>query len=543
MDQKGVVTAISAGECKISVSTGSVSAVTKVTVINQSAKQTITADEAITLFIDSTYQIKVSVTPENTNEELVWSSDNEKVATVDQKGVVTAIAAGECKISVSIGAAKAITKVTVINQPVTLELSILSVEQDRCTIKMTPSDNKGYYFCTYTTPQEIEGLSEAEIIERLFKFALAYADQLAASFGKTLTDILHSGPKSQVISGLKPNTEYEMDITTRRNLELTSNMRTKEKKGTLLWVLDKTKTAPGARVLRHWIEHPLLSSRLINNRARAVEELYGNFMLRENITELLSGMLDLERLMTKIVYGTANGKDLRAVSNTIAVLPELRELISDCESEEMVRIYKELDDLSDVHYLIDSSISIDPPFSVREGGIVVDGYNSDVDYLRSVMKDGKGWIERVASEEREATGIKTLKIGYNKVFGYYIEVSKSFMNQTPDRYIRKQTLANCERYITEELKDMESTILGASDRVCALEYDIFQEIRSKVAENSERIQKVAALIATLDVYVSLATVAAKNRYVRPEVDDSTVIEIKDGRHPVVEQFVKDDLFS
>ena len=334
----------------------------------------------------------------------------------------------------------------------------------------------------------------------------------------------------------------EMDINTRRNLELTANMRTKEKKGTLLWVLDKTKTAPGARMIRHWIEHPLISSRLINSRQRAVEELYGNFMLRENITELLSGMLDLERLMTKIVYGTANGKDLRAVSNTIAVLPELRSLISECESEEMVRIYKELDALEDVHYLIDSSISADPPFSVREGGIIVDGYNHDVDYLRSVMRDGKGWIERVASEEREKTGIKTLKIGYNKVFGYYIEVSKSFMNQTPDRYIRKQTLANCERYITEELKNMESTILGASDRVCSLEYEIFQEIRSKVAENSERIQKVAALIATLDVYVSLATVSAKNRYVRPEVDDSTVIEIKDGRHPVVEQFVKDEYF-
>ena len=334
----------------------------------------------------------------------------------------------------------------------------------------------------------------------------------------------------------------EMDINTRRNLELTANMRTKEKKGTLLWVLDKTKTAPGARMIRHWIEHPLLSSRLINSRQRAVEELYGNFMLRENITELLSGMLDLERLMTKIVYGTANGKDLRAVSNTIAVLPELRALISECESEEMKRIYKDLDALEDVHYLIDCSISQDPPFSVREGGMITDGYNSDVDYLRSVMKDGKGWIEKVAAEERESTGIKTLKIGYNKVFGYYIEVSKSFMNQTPDRYIRKQTLANCERYITQELKDMEATILGASDRVCSLEYEIFQEVRSKVAENSERIQKVAALIATIDVYVSLASVAAKNKYVRPEVDDSSVIEIKDGRHPVVEQFVKDEYF-
>jgi len=334
----------------------------------------------------------------------------------------------------------------------------------------------------------------------------------------------------------------EMDINTRRNLELTANMRTKEKKGTLLWVLDKTKTAPGARMIRHWIEHPLLSSRLINSRQSAVEELFGNFMLRENITELLSGMLDLERLMTKIVYGTANGKDLRAVSNTIAVLPELRSIIADCQSDEIMRISRELDALEDVHYLIDSSISMDPPFSVREGGMIVDGYNSDVDYLRSVMRDGKGWIEKVASEEREATGIKTLKIGYNKVFGYYIEVSKSFMNQTPDRYIRKQTLANCERYITQELKDMEATILGASDRVCSLEYDIFQEIRAKVAENSERIRKVAELIATLDVYVSLASVAAKNKYVRPEVDDSNVIEIKDGRHPVVEQFVKDEYF-
>lgn len=208
VDQKGVVIAIAAGECKISVSTGSVSAVTKVTVINQSAKQTITADEAITLFIDSTYQIKVSVTPENANEPLIWSSDNANVATVDQTGVVTAVAAGECKISVSTGSVSAVTKVTVINQPVTLELELLAVEQDKCTIKMTPSDNKGYYFCTYTTPKEIEGLSEAEIIDKLFKFALAYADQLEATFGKTFIDILHSGSQSQIISGLKANTEY-----------------------------------------------------------------------------------------------------------------------------------------------------------------------------------------------------------------------------------------------------------------------------------------------------------------------------------------------
>ena len=339
------------------------------------------------------------------------------------------------------------------------------------------------------------------------------------------------------------NNQYlEMDINTRRNLELTSNMRTKEKRGTLLWVLDKTQTAPGARMLRHWIERPLLSSQAISRRQSAVEELYGDFMLRENITELLSGALDLERLITKIVYGTANAKDLRAVSSTIAMLPELRSLISECQSPELSEICESLDTLEDIYALIDNAISEDPPFSVREGGMIRDGFNPDVDRLRAIMSDGKGWIERVAAEEKEKTGIKTLKIAYNKVFGYYIEVSRSFMDQVPDRYIRKQTLANGERYITQELKDMESTILGASDKVCALEYELFGEIRGRVAENSERIQKTAELIARIDVYNSLATVAARNKYVRPEVDDTDVIEIKDGRHPVVEQFVKNEYF-
>ncbi len=338
------------------------------------------------------------------------------------------------------------------------------------------------------------------------------------------------------------NQYLEMDVNTRRNLELVANMRTKEKKGTLLWVLDKTKTAPGARMLRHWIEHPLLNSHEIAKRQNAVEELASNFMLRENVSELLSGMLDLERLVTKIVYGTANGKDLRAVSNTISVLPELREQLSACNSDELLDIAEDMDVLTDVYDLIDSSISEDPPFSIREGGMIKEGFSPDVDRLRMIMTDGKGWIDRVAAEEKETTGIKTLKIGYNKVFGYYIEVSRSFMDQVPDRYIRKQTLANCERYITQELKEMEATILGASDKVCALEYDIFGQIRNRVADNSKRIQKVAELIARVDVYTSLATVAAKNKYVRPEVDDSAVIEIKDGRHPVVEQFVKNEYF-
>ncbi len=334
----------------------------------------------------------------------------------------------------------------------------------------------------------------------------------------------------------------EMDVNTRRNLELTETMRTKEKKGSLLYVLDKTKTAAGARLLRQWIEHPLLSVGDITARQNAVEELFGNYILREELSALLDGVLDLERLCTKIVYGTANAKDLRAVASTISILPELKQLISECRSDELSGIYRSMDTLEDIYKKIDDSICKEPPFSVREGGMIADGYSAEIDKLRTIMKDGKSLIEKVAEEEREKTGIRTLKISYNRVFGYYIEVSKSFMNDVPSHYIRKQTLANAERYITDELKDMEATILGAADRVCALEYDIFCEIRGFVADNSTRLQRVAALMAKLDVYASLASVAAKNKYVRPEVDNGDVIKIKDGRHPVVEQYVKDSYF-
>ncbi len=334
----------------------------------------------------------------------------------------------------------------------------------------------------------------------------------------------------------------EMDINTRRNLELVESMRTKEKKGALLWVLDKTRTAAGARMLRQWVEHPLLSVAAILRRQSAVSELYNSFMLREELGEELSGVLDLERLVTRIVYGNANGKDLRAVANTAAVLPEIKRLLENTTSEELHRIYNELDTLEDVCEKINAAIVQEPPFSVREGGIIAEGYHADVDELRTVMRDGKGWVEQVAEREREKTNIRTLKIGYNRVFGYYIEVSKSFMDQVPPNYIRKQTLANCERYITEELKDMEATILGAEDKVCALEYELFQEVRSYVAQRSARIQKAAALLSALDVYLSLATVASRNQYVCPEVMQDDTIEIKDGRHPVVEQFVKDSYF-
>ena len=350
------------------------------------------------------------------------------------------------------------------------------------------------------------------------------------------------------ISHIKNLTVYNdsqylgMDINTRRNLEISETMRSKEKKGSLIWVLDKTHTAVGARLLRNWLEHPLLSTSRISARQDAVEEFFGDYMLREEIGILLDGVLDLERLLTKAIYGTANGKDLRAISATTAMLPELKEKLSTCRSSELSKIYSELDTLEDVSQRINSAICEDPPFALREGGIIADGYDQDVDELRSIMRDGKGWLEKIAAEEREATGIKNLKISYNKVFGYYIEVTKSFVNLVPDRYIRKQTLANCERYITQELKEMESKILGAVDKLSSLEYEIFCTVRDFVAENGARIRSAAENIAKIDVYLSLATVAVRNKYIRPEVDDSDVISIKDGRHPVVEQFVKDTYF-
>ena len=334
----------------------------------------------------------------------------------------------------------------------------------------------------------------------------------------------------------------EMDLNTRRNLELCETMRNKEKRGSLFWVLDKTKTAMGARMLRNFVEHPLIDVKKISARQGAVSELVNNFVLREEISHLLSSVLDLERLMTKVVYGSANGKDLRAISTTIGVIPDIKNLLYTVATPELSAIRNEIDTLEDIYSAIDNTLVENPPFSIREGGFIKDGVNSDVDYLRTVMSDGKGWIAKIEESEREKTGIKTLKIGYNRVFGYYIEVTKSLVSQVPDTYIRKQTLSNCERYITEELKSMEATVLGATDKVCALEYDIFIALRDELAKNLKRIQRSANLLAKLDVYISLAEVAMKNNYVCPEVDYSDVIDIKDGRHPVVEQFVKDSYF-
>lgn len=343
---------------------------------------------------------------------------------------------------------------------------------------------------------------------------------------------------------LYQSTQYlEMDISTRRNLELCETMLTKERRGSLLWVLDKTCTSMGARLLRQYLEHPLTNLSQILRRQSAVEELCGDFMFREEVHGLLNGLLDLERLITKISIGTAGGRDLRAISQSIRTLPEIKAILAArAQSEELSSIAASLDPLTDIRQMIDEAIVDDPPFQIREGGIIRDGYSAEVDELRSIMQGGKGWIEKIENEEKERTGIKNLRIGYNRVFGYYIEVTKSFQDMVPPHYIRKQTLANAERYITDELKNIESTILGAADKVQGLEYDLFIRLRDQIAASADRIRASAAALAQIDVYHGLAEVAAQNHYVCPTVDYGDVLEIRDGRHPVVEQFVRDSYF-
>ena len=334
----------------------------------------------------------------------------------------------------------------------------------------------------------------------------------------------------------------DMDINTRRNLELTEAMRTKEKRGSLLWVLDKTKTAMGARLLRSWVLRPLVDPVVISHRQSAVSELLENRRKRDALTELLSGVLDIERLTAKAVYGSANAKDLRAIYQSISKLPELKAELSSLASPTLKGIADGIDTLEDISGLLGDAIVETPPFSVREGGMIKDGFNADIDYYRSVKNSGTDIMASIEQREKEETGIKTLKVSYNKVFGYYIEVSKSFVDQVPDRFIRKQTLVNCERYITQELKEMETTILGADEKIVQMEYDIFKSLCRLVEDNRDRLRSAAGLIAELDVYRSFAEVADKNNYVCPEVDLSSDIVIKDGRHPVVERFVKDTYF-
>ncbi len=333
-----------------------------------------------------------------------------------------------------------------------------------------------------------------------------------------------------------------LDLNTIRNLELVESMRTKEKRGTLLWVLDRTETAMGGRMLRSWIQKPLLSPNAIRHRQSAVGALTELFLLREELRGALSGILDLERLTAKAVYGTANAKDLLAIGASLSRLPALRALLSGSDSPTLTSLAASLDPLTELSDQLLSAISDEPPQTIREGGMIREGYNADVDRLRSIRDRSGEWMREIEEREREASGIRNLKVGYNKVFGYYIEITKSQTELAPAHYIRKQTLTGCERYITEELKDMEATVLGAADRLAALEYNLFVELRGIVSEASERIRTTAAAVAEIDCYLSLADVAAKNHYVCPEVDSSDILSIRDGRHPVVEKFVSDSYF-
>ena len=334
----------------------------------------------------------------------------------------------------------------------------------------------------------------------------------------------------------------ELDPVARRNLELTETLRGKEKKGSLLWVLDKTKTAMGGRLLRSWMERPLLDPVAISRRLEAVGWLVDNPIQREELVQLLREIPDLERLISRVVYGTAGARDLVALAAGLDRLPLLQNHLPDKAPSLLAKVRQDMEGLPELTALIARGIVDEPPFSVREGGLIRPGYHPDVDQLRELLTDTKGVIAKLEAAEKEKTGIKSLKVGFNKVFGYYIEVSKSYYDQVPEHYIRKQTLVNCERYITQELKDMEHTILSAQDRVVALEYQLFCQIRDQAAAQAPRVQEIAAAVARADVLASFAAVAAENDYCMPRVDNSDKLEITEGRHPVVEKMLKDSLF-
>lgn len=333
-----------------------------------------------------------------------------------------------------------------------------------------------------------------------------------------------------------------LDINARRNLEITEKMRDKSKKGTLLWVLDKTCTSMGGRNLRRWLNDPLIDVKEINARLDAVEELKENMMLKGEIIENLKKVYDIERLIGKISYGNANARDMISLKNSVGQIPDIKKLLVNTNSNLLKELYNGLDELRDIYELINQAIVEEPPITIKEGGLIKLGYNEEIDKLKTATTDGKKWLVELELKEKEATGIKNLKVGFNKVFGYFIEVTKSYLSQVPDRFIRKQTLANCERYITEELKEIEENILGAEDKLVNLEYNVFQDIRKKLEEQIERIQGSADVISKLDVLTSFATVAEDMDYVKPIVDDEGIIEIKDGRHPVIEKMLPSGSF-
>ncbi|MCM1551625.1 MAG: DNA mismatch repair protein MutS [Butyrivibrio sp.] len=333
-----------------------------------------------------------------------------------------------------------------------------------------------------------------------------------------------------------------LDSSTRRNLELTETLREKQKRGSLLWVLDKTKTAMGGRLLRSYIEQPLINKEEMEKRLDAIEELNKDSVSRDEIREYLGPIYDMERLLSKVTYKTANPRDLIAFRNSLEMLPHIKTVLKAFAKEELQSVQEEMDGLEDIYQLILKAIEEEPPITIREGGMIKDGFDETIDMLRSAKRDGKDWLAQLEEQDRERTGIKNLRIKYNKVFGYYFEVTNSYKNLVPEDYVRKQTLANAERYTTPRLKELEDTILNAEDKLQTLEYDLFCKIRDSIALEIERIQRTAKAIARLDVFASLSVVSERNHYVRPKLNEKGVIDIKAGRHPVVEQMISNDLF-
>ena len=347
------------------------------------------------------------------------------------------------------------------------------------------------------------------------------------------------------ISAIHPYTTGKfmvLDSSTRRNLELVETLREKAKRGSLLWVLDKTKTAMGARMLRSFVEQPLIEKEEIEGRLDAIEELMQRAIDREELREYLNPVYDLERLLTRITYQSANPRDLTAFKSSIGMIPHIRGILLELQSKEIQGICEDMDTLEDLYTLIDAAIEEEPPITVREGGIIKEGYHEEIDRLREAKSQGKNWLAELEAKEREKTGIKNLKIKFNKVFGYYLEVTNSFKDLVPDYYTRKQTLTNAERYITPELKEMEDMILGAEDKLVQLEYELFRELREQIAKNVVRIQKTAKALAKIDVFASLALISEQNHYCRPSLNQNGRIDIKNGRHPVVEKMINNDMF-
>ncbi len=353
------------------------------------------------------------------------------------------------------------------------------------------------------------------------------------------TDSLEAPSEVEFYDG---NDFMALDISARRNLELTKSMMTGDKKHSLLWVIDKTKTAMGKRLLRQWLERPLISISLITKRQNSVGELFDNTMLRDTVRSSLGGVNDMERLMSRIAYSTANARELRTLCETIKKLPAVKGALSSCSAAMLKSVYSGIDLLEDVSALIDSSIVDEPPFSLREGGIIRKGFNAEIDELTDIVNGGASVLAEIEAREKERTGIPKLRVSYNKVFGYFIEVTNSYKDLVPEDYIRKQTLTNCERYITSELKELEGKVLGAKERLTALEYEVFCSIRTQISGEVERIQKTAKAIATLDCLASLAETAFVNNYCAPHITNDGIIDIKDGRHPVVETLLDGSVF-